>query len=65
MAVKLRKAKTTKHKFCHGCGSNNAKAYFEIGIGSSDNLGVTTLCSGCMHELLQKMIKIGAKHNGI
>ena len=57
MAVNIRKAKE-KHASCTSCGAKQANLY-DIGIGPSNNKVVVTLCDGCMHSLLQKLIIIG------
>ena len=57
MAVNIRRAKI-KHE-CSSCYSKDD--LFEIGIGNK-NKTLVCLCAGCMHELLQKLIKVGGSY---
>ena len=57
MAVNIRKAKE-KYVNCTSCGAKQAN-FYDVGIGPSNHKVVVTLCDGCMHSLLQKLIIVG------
>jgi hypothetical protein len=67
MAIKIRKSKS-QSRFCEGCPDKrnvDGVDIYEIYIGNGRQGHIHKLCTDCMHELLQKMIIIGAKHNGV
>lgn len=57
MAVNIRKSKGHKCLSCEG----NGGVFYDLGFGKKDKK-VITLCDTCMHQLLQKMIIAGGKH---
>ena len=62
MAVNIRKSSKRK---CNSCASNGAM-FYDIGIGPIKGAKqVTTLCSTCMHQLLQKLIIVGSEGNEV
>ena len=63
MAVNIRKAKE-KYVNCTSCGTKQAN-FYDIGIGPSNHKVVVTLCDGCMHTLLQKLIIVGREENEV
>ena len=56
MAIKMRhhKGECT----CNTCGKRNDEIY-DIGFVLNNYTQIITLCDGCMHELLTKLIKLG------
>lgn len=62
MAIKMKKNKDKIS--CDACKRriDEGAILFDIYIGHETHGHITTLCDGCMHELLQKLIKMGQKH---
>ena len=62
MAVKIRKAK--RSEICNACLKNEG-TFYDLGFGHKSSRIVITLCDGCMHMLLQKLIIMGSKYNEV
>lgn len=64
MAIKIRQS---KNKYCEACSSkqNVNEGVYDIFIGKGNTGNIHSLCVSCMHELLQKMIVVGRRHNEI
>ena len=44
---------------CNTCGNKNGDEIYDIGFVLNNYTQIITLCDGCMHELLTKLIKLG------
>ena len=41
------------------CGNKNGDEIYDIGFVLNNYTQIISLCNGCMHELLTKLIKLG------